>query len=164
MMLNNLKQIHNYVEAYCSESPQLKWCETEQLEFSSEISMMQEELENMSKSTSKLDEEKILDMCLRMHNFANVKYKVFQKLWTEFDVFAVVMAICFAFWLFMHFVLYGVLDLSIQLSMASVGILTFFYLNLFFDFHVLFGSSKATCIVMLLVCFFMIEIDVTQCL
>jgi hypothetical protein len=107
--------------------------------------------------------EAILQLSLDIHRFANEKYIVFRKMWTEFDIFSVCMSICFSFWLLVHFFFYGVMDQSIKFSKVSIFLLVFFYLNILADFNVLFGSGKASLFVMLATCFFMIEVDITQC-
>ena len=96
-----------------------------------------------------------------MRDFSNEKYKVFQKLWTEFDIFSVLCAICIAFWLVVHFLLYGVLDSTIQISWFSFVWMAFFYINILLKFNVLFGYEKASILMIILGCFFMIELDLT---
>ena len=102
-----------------------------------------------------------LALALEMRDFSNEKYKVFQKLWTEFNIFSVLCAICVAFWLVVHFLLYGVLDSTIQVSWFSFGWMAFFYLNILLKFNVLFGYEKASIAMIILACFFMIEVDLT---
>lgn len=74
-----------------------------------------------------------------MRDFANKKYELFQKLWTEFDYFSVVCAIITAFWLLVHFWLYGVLDSSIRIAPIAVGLVAFFYVQILTGFNILFG-------------------------
>ena len=97
-----------------------------------------------------------------MRNFANEKYKVFQKLWATFDDFYVICGILMAFWLLVHVLLYGVLDNTYKVHKISVGLMAFFYANVLLGFNILLGYEKASIFVIFIICFFMIEIDVTR--
>jgi predicted aminopeptidase len=69
----------------------------------------------------------IVTLTLEMRDFANSKYKVFQKLWQSFDIFSVLCAISISFWLLIHFLCYGVLDNTIRISRFSLALMAFFY-------------------------------------
>jgi len=60
--------------------------------------------------------------------------------------------------------LYGVLDSTIKIGEQSLMLMIFFYGNILLDFNVLFGYEKASIAMILILCFFMIEIDVTRAL
>jgi len=74
----------------------------------------------------------------------------------------VICAICIAFWLLIHVLLYGVLDNTIKISGSLLILIVFFYGNVLIKFNILFGYEKASIIVILILCFFMVEIDVTR--
>lgn len=105
-MLSNLRQIKNYVEEYCQQSPNLSWCGKETKELADQIQAFQETLSKLQKTEKK----ELLQLSLDIHRYANEKYQVFRKMWTEFDIFSVCMSICFTFWLLVHFFCYGVMD------------------------------------------------------
>ena len=58
--------------------------------------------------------------------------------------------------------MYGVLDPTIRTSWISFGVIAFFYGNILAGFNVLFGYEKLSWLMIILACFFMIEIDVTS--
>jgi len=105
-----------------------------------------------------LTDEQRLELSLRAHKFANEKYKVFQKLWTEFDTFSVVSAISIAFWLFVHFGLYGVLDNNLKLSKISLILLVTLYANVVFEFV---NFPRVTICLLMIILFFQIELDLS---
>lgn len=97
-----------------------------------------------------------------MRRFANDKYRVFQKLWTQFDNFSVVSAIIISFWLMIHFLLYGVLNSNIRMSPFAFGFMAFFYAQILLGFNLLLGYEQASLVMIMVACFFMIELDVTS--
>ena len=83
-------------------------------------------------------------------------------MWTQFDIPSVIFSMIIAFWLFIHFFLYGVLDPTIRASWFSFAMIAFFYGNILVGFNIIFGYEKASWLMIIVGCFFMIEIDVTN--
>lgn len=108
------------------------------------------------------NETEYLNLCLEMRDFANTKYLLFQELWTQFDIPAVIFSIVISFWLFIHFFFYGVLDPTIKISWLSFGMMAFFYGNILVGFNVIFGYEYLSWLMIIISCFFMIELDVTS--
>lgn len=106
---------------------------------------------------------RLLDICFRLHSFANSKYMIFKKLWTEFNHSFVWQSIIFSFWLLVHFILYGVLDATTKVSSMSCLIFATGYTCILFNTH-LFNSQLLTFILMTLACFFQMEINLTSAL
>lgn len=69
-----------------------------------------------------------------------------------------VCAICLSFWLLVHFGLYGVLDSGIKISKVNVIFMVLLYFNIFLNWL----YPRVTCALLLLACFFMIEVEVSQ--
>ena len=80
----------------------------------------------------------------------------------RYDAYACYCAIAIAFWLMIHFVLYGVTDSTIKIGWTPVTIISFFYAQILFDFNILGGYWQASLAVIILVCFFMIDVDLTN--
>jgi len=99
-----------------------------------------------------------------MRDFANTKYMLFQELWTQFDIPSVIFSIIISFWLFIHFFFYGVLDPTIKVSWFTFGVMAFFYGNIAVGFNIILGYEYASWLMIIIACFFMIELDVTGAL
>lgn len=102
-----------------------------------------------------------MELCLEMRDFSNTKYMLFQELWTQFNIPNVIYSIIIAFWLFIHFFFYGVLDPTIKISWFSFGMIAFFYGNILVGFNIILGYEYASWLMIIVACFFMIELDVT---
>jgi len=97
-----------------------------------------------------------------MRDYANEKFQTFKTIWMKYDPFACYCSILAAFWLMIHFLLYGVADSNIKISRISLGLIIFFYGQILLDYNILFGYWQASIVAILLICFFMIDIDVTN--
>lgn len=80
----------------------------------------------------------------------------------KYDAFACYCAIAVAFWLMVHFVLYGVTDSTIKIGWTPVTLIAFFYAQILIDFNILGGYWQASLVCIILVCFFMIDVDLTN--
>jgi len=105
---------------------------------------------------------KLLETANQMRQFAIEKYSIFQGLWTTFDNFSVISAICIAFCLMMHFLLNGVLNSTIKITPWSFGFMAFWYAQILLKFNIIFGYEQASMIMILITCLYMIEIDVIR--
>jgi hypothetical protein len=89
-MLSNLIQLEKYIDEYCTITPSLQWCE-EQLGdmqaviegFSMKVSKIVESQGTKDGLPSQIEERdaNILKLSFEMRDYANEKYKLFQKLW-----------------------------------------------------------------------------------
>lgn len=154
-MHSNLKQISRYIAEYCHNSPGLTWCEEQITEFEFNLANFK------ARMNPDLTDDQILSLALEMREFANDKYKLFQQFWTTVDTFAVASALLFAWWLLVHFTLYGVMDSSIRMSRISLIFLAVLYFLLLVDCP-LFGYKTLNIGLMQITFFLQVEIDVTQ--
>ena len=104
----------------------------------------------------------MIELSLRMHTFANEKYRLFEKLWTSFNHYWAICAIVLSFWLMMHFVIYGVCDSNIYISACNVIILAILGVCQISGLKIVFGYEKPTIILIFITLFFMIEMELTQ--
>ena len=72
-------------------------------------------------------------------------------------------SIVFAFWLLLHFLLYGVLDATVKVSPVACAIFAAGYACIVLNFFPLYNQTL-TFIVMVLACFFQMEINLSQVL
>ena len=98
---------------------------------------------------------------MEMRDFSNNKYMLFLELWTQFDIPKVIYSIIISFWLFIHFLFYGVLDPTVKVSWLSFGLMAFFYGCIYVGFNIIFGYQYLSWLMIIVACFFMIELDVT---
>lgn len=61
-----------------------------------------------------------------------------------------------------HFLLYGVLNSNIRMSPFAFGFMAFFYAQILLGFNLLLGYEQASLVMIMVACFFMIEVDVTS--
>lgn len=97
-----------------------------------------------------------------MRDYANEKYSTLRGIWMKYDAFACYSAIAVAFWLFIHFLLYGVADSTIKIGWTPVLLVLFFYAQILLDFNILGGFWQASITSIILICFFMIDLDLTN--
>jgi hypothetical protein len=69
----------------------------------------------------------IIKLSISMREYGNEKYNTFRSIWMRYDPFACYCALAIAFWLMVHFLLYGVADSTIKITRVSAGIIAFFY-------------------------------------
>jgi hypothetical protein len=101
-----------------------------------------------------------VQLTLEMRRYAKEKYEVFRDIWLQYDTFIILCAISLAFWLTVHFLLYGVLDSRsdfMPLTPLLVAILYGIY-NLKIES---FYFSKLCIVTILIICFFAIDINLT---
>ena len=86
---------------------------------------------------------------------------MFKKLWLSYDYFSIFCAIVISWWLAIHFLLYGALDSTIKMSRISLALIVFTYSTILLGVNI-FYFEKASILFILLLCFFMVEMDVTR--
>lgn len=104
----------------------------------------------------------IIKLSISMRDYANEKYGTFRTIWMKYDAFACYCAIAIAFWLMIHFLLYGVADGTVKIGRAPAGAIAFFYAQILLDMNLLMGYWQASLAAIILICFFMIDVDLTN--
>lgn len=157
-MYENLAQIERFVHEYCSTEAGISWCEP-QLE---DIQIHMAGFEKRSVETLAGSTEDIVRLTLEMRSFAKEKYQVFREIWMQYDTFIILCAISLAFWLTVHFLLYGVLASNPKSDFSPP---TPFFIAVLYGIYNLgverMYFSKLCILVVLVICFFSIDISLT---
>ena len=111
-MYENLAQIERYVAEHCATEAGVSWCEAQLEDMHNHLAEFKRRSVNVIGPKKSLagGTEEIVQLALDMRSYAIKKYQLLHDIWFTCDDFAILSAILIAFWLCVHFLLYGVLD------------------------------------------------------
>lgn len=125
-MMLNLKQIETYIKEYCTVTHD--WCEEQLSDLSHSIEMFAKNVTAIEAQAPGHERDlAIIKLSISVRDYANEKYNTFKTIWMKYDPFACYCAIAVAFWLMIHFLLYGVADSTIKIGRVPAAVIAIFY-------------------------------------
>lgn len=151
------------MQEYCQTgggNSAIPWCDEQLTDFHVRIENFSKRINGILESKSDDVDTEAVRLSLEMRKFAIEKYRVFFKIWLQYDTFTIYLAISVAFWLLIHFLLTGVLSSTVKFMPITPVTLVILYLGYctgidkwYFD--------KLCIVTITVICFLSIEIDLT---
>ena len=102
--------------------------------------------------------EEVMALSLEMRAYAKEKYETFRKIWLQYDFFSIFVAIAVAFWLMVHFLLYGIVEPRAHFIPLTPLSMIGLYLGYNYGPE-RFYLNNICAIMIIIICFLMVEID-----